>query len=478
MKKINSENYLEHLTYFSPFTWRYGSSTMRSLFSEKYKYRLWRDLWVRLAEAEYKIGLITKKELTDLKKNKDNLNISKILHIEKEKKHDVIAAILEFAEKAKNGGGKIHLGATSMDITDNADIIRMKQGLTLIKKRLRKILQVFANKILQYASFPCLGYTHLQPAEPTTVGFRLAFYAQDLLTDFLLINDIENKYLKLKGFRGAVGTSASFQKLLENKKKPILLIEEDILKDLKIDSFFITSQTYPRKLDYLILSSLASLAQSCSKFAFDLRILQSPQIGEWSEPFDKKQVGSSTMPFKKNPINCEKICSLARYLSVLPQIAWENAASSLLERTLDDSANRRLILPEAFLTIDEILITTEKVITGIIINKKKIGDNLKKYAPFFTTETLLMAMVNKGADRQKIHEELRKISIQAWDAINKGFSCPLEKLLFKNKIISYYLNKRDYRKLINFNNYLGNAPYRAQQFAQNLKKIIDNKIKS
>ncbi|MBU3935572.1 adenylosuccinate lyase, partial [Patescibacteria group bacterium] len=278
-------------TYLSPFTWRYGSPEMRTIFSEKHKYELWRKIWIVLAEIQCQAGLVSKEELADLKKYEKEIDIEKIFELEKETKHDVVAAIKEFASKAKVGGGKIHLGATSMDIVDNADMIRIQEALVIIEKKVVLILNLFADKIEEYADFPCLGYTHLQPAEPTTVGYRLSFYTQDLLTAYELIQ-FAKKTIKGKGMKGAVGTAASYNALLKNQSMTVSELESEVMKSLGIEAALITGQVYPRLYDYLVLNSLAMVASSLAKFAGDLRILQSPLYGEWSEPFGKKQVGS------------------------------------------------------------------------------------------------------------------------------------------------------------------------------------------
>lgn len=443
-------------TYISPFTWRYGSEGMRRIFSEQHKYEIWRRIWIALAETQYKVGLVSRAELNDLKKHRKDINIERIIEIEKDTKHDVVAAIKEFAEKAKIGAGKIHLGATSMDITDNGDILRIKESLLIIEKKLKLILTIFSKLIKKYADFPCIGYTHLQPAEPTTVGHRLAFYAQDLLNNLIQIESVL-KTLKGKGFKGAVGTSASYKILLKGKKITVEKFEEEIMKTLGLVPVLISNQTYPRQFDFIVLNSLAGLTSSLAKFAGDLRILQSPNFGEWSEPFGKKQVGSSAMPFKKNPINSENICSLARYIASLPKLALENATLSFLERTLDDSANRRIIISESFLATDQILITAEKIINGLVINEKRIRHNLCLYAPFAMTEIILMEAVKQGASRQEMHEVLREISITAWQDIQNGKPNPMEELLINNLQIKKYLQKNDIIKLIDIKSYTGNA---------------------
>ncbi len=464
-------NKIDFSTFNSPFTWRYGSQEMRHIFSEEYKYKIWRKIWVSLAEIQNKAGLVSKKELDDLKKHQSNINIDRVLEIEKETKHDVVAAIKEFAEKAKIGGGKIHLGATSMDVVDNTDSIRMTEAMRIIETKLISLLKLFSEKIEKYAKTPCIGFTHLQPAEPTTVGYRFAFYAQDLLLDYEYLQFVK-KILKGKGLKGATGTAASYTELLKNNKMSAEKLEEMVMKKLGINPLLVTSQVSTRKFDYFVLNSLASIASSLSKFATDLRILQSPMYGEWSEPFGKKQVGSSAMPFKKNPINSEKICSLARYIDKLPSVALENATHSYLERTLDDSANRRLVIPEAFLALDEILNTSEKIISGMIINEKRIAHNLKQFAPFAATEGILIEAVKQGADRQKMHETLRETSLMAWQEIQEGKENRMEKLLMENKMIQKYLTKDEIKKSFDVSSHIGNAPERAFKLAKEIRKII------
>lgn len=458
-------------TYISPFTWRYASKEMRHIFSEEYKYRIWRKIWVALAEVQLTVGLISKQELDDLKKHEESIDIERILVIEKETKHDVVAAIKEYAEKAKLGGGKIHLGSTSMDIVDNADMLRMKEALELIEGKIKIILNQFSLIIKKYADVPCIGYTHLQPAEPTTVGYRVAFYAQDLLGVLKQLQFVKNE-IKGKGMKGAVGTAASYTALLNKKKITAAQLEKEVMKKLGLNAALISTQVYPRQFDYLVVSVLAACASSLSKFASDLRILQSPNIGEWSEPFGKTQVGSSAMPFKKNPIISENICSLGRYVAKLPEIALENGTLSYLERTLDDSANKRLIIPEGFLAVDQILISAEKIIKGLVINEKRISLNLALYAPFAATESILMDSVKKGANRQEMHETLRGISMQAWGAIQNGKQNPMVELLCLNTTITRYLPKKDIQDLLDVSHHIGDAPERALQLAKHIQTIL------
>lgn len=448
-------------TYQSPFSWRYGSTQMRTLFSETYKYQLWRKIWIALAKAEHKAGLVSQQELQDLITHQNDIDIERILEIERETHHDVVAAIKEFSEKCKVGGGKIHFGATSMDIVDNAEMLKMKEGLTVIQQRLKTVIHGFTNQIKPMIDVPCMGYTHLQPAEPTTVGYRLAFYLQDLLTDWeTLVFTL--KTIKAKGMKGAVGTRASY---LEISSHPL---DELVMKELNEEAALIASQVYTRKYDYLVATTLASIGSSCAKFASDVRILQAPLFGEWSEPFGKKQVGSSAMPFKRNPINSEKICSLSRYVNQQPAILLENATLSHLERTLDDSANRRIIIAEIFLAIDEVLQTTEKIIKGLVFHRERIAFNLSQFGPFAASEPLLIALVKKGADRQEMHELLRTIAMKAWQEVQQGKPNAMVDLVSSDKKIKTFLTEKAIKTFLDVSNHVGDASKRVKLL---LKKI-------
>ena len=454
----------DHLSFQSPFSWRYASSEMRAIWSETHKRQLWRRIWVALAEAQSQFGLVTPEQVADLRAYADQINIERALQIEAEIKHDLMAEVKAFAEQCPIGGGIIHLGATSMDIEDNADALRVRESLDRILAATKAVLASFAAKIDEYADVPTMAFTHLQPAEPTTIGYRLAQYAQDLLLDLDELSHVR-RGLKGKGFKGAVGTSASYIELLDSAQQRDEL-ETRVMVALNLPAFDAATQTYPRKQDWLVLNALAGLAQTLNKFAFDLRVLQSPPIGEWSEPFGAKQVGSSAMPFKRNPINAEKIDSLARYLAQLPRVAWDDAAFSLLERTLDDSANRRLILPEAFLCADELLITAKKLIDGLKINRAGVERNFAIYAPFAATERLLMALVKAGADRQVMHEVIREHTLAAWAAVSAGLANPLIESLGADQTIGQWLDAATVRSLLDARAYVGDAPQRARHIAQ------------
>ncbi len=354
---------MDYETYASPFSWRYGSAALRALFSEKARRRLWRAVWVALAEAQSAQGLIEEVEVADLRAHANEIDIEAAAQIEREIHHDLMAEIRVFAQQAQRGGGKLHLGATSMDVEDTVETYRLRLALSHVGENLYALLGVFCAQIRRYADFVCMAYTHLQPAEPTTLGYRLAAYAQDLLVDNENLRFVFDN-LTAKGLRGAVGTAASYERLVQSTGRSGE-IEAYVLDRFGLLAREISTQTYPRKLDYLLLSALAGLGASLSKFAADVRMLGSPGFGEVAEPFARDQVGSSSMPFKQNPILCERIGSLARLLPGYADVAWQNAATNFLERTLDDSANRRVVLPEALLCADEIVTLARTVIEGL-----------------------------------------------------------------------------------------------------------------
>jgi len=469
-----SEQYT-HQTYLSPFTWRYGSTEMRHIWSEAHKRQLWRRLWVALAEAQQQVGLVTQAQVDDLRAHTEMVDIDRAHQIEAEIHHDLMAEIKTFAEQCPVGGGIIHLGATSMDIEDNADALRLRESLDLILIRLTDLLAKLAPQIERWANTPVIGFTHLQPAEPTTLGYRLAQYGFDLLTDFAELRRVRDG-IKGKGFKGAVGTSASYEELLTSSNEVprgedwnAAQLEAYIMKAIGLEAFPVATQTYPRKQDWLIINALAGLAGSLYKFAFDLRLLQAPSLGEWGEPFGRQQVGSSAMPFKRNPINAENINSLARLVVSLPRIAWDNAAHSLLERTLDDSANRREMFPTAFLATDEILRRATRLISDMQVDEAAMARNLEKYGTFAATERVLMTAVKFGADRQEMHEIIRQHSLAAWPEVVAGRPNPLPEYLSTDDRVTRYLDPAQVVTLLDASNYVGDAPERARQLAVQIR---------
>jgi adenylosuccinate lyase len=450
-------------TYQSPFTWRYGTEAMRRVWSEHEKRRTWRAIWVALAEVQSAYRLVTQEQVADLRAHVDQIDLPRALAIEDEIHHDLMAEVRTFAEQATLGGGIIHLGATSMDVEDNADVLRLRAALDLTLKALGELLHTLAGLIEKYADTPLIAFTHIQPAEPSTLGYRLAQYAQDLLEDFKALS-LQRSALRGKGFKGAVGTGASYAELLGAEH--VAAFEQALSEKLDLPFYPVATQTYPRKQDYTVVAALAALAQSLYKFAFDLRLLQSPPLGELSEPFGSKQVGSSAMPFKRNPIRAEKIDSLGRYLAGLPRLAWDNAAHSLLERTLDDSANRRILLPEAFLAADEMLRTMQGILGGLRVNEAAIRRNLDIYGPFAATERVLMAAVKAGADRQEMHELIRQQSMQAWETVRAGEKNPLAGTLAADVVLLRYLSPDQVCALMDYAHHVGDAPARAREMAK------------
>lgn len=459
------------MTYDFPFASRYGSDEMRRIWSDDYRRRTWRRIWVALAEAQAQAGLVRPDQVADLRAHADTLNTARALEIEAEIHHDVMAEVRAFAEQCPAGGGIIHWGATSADITDNTDVLRQREALRLVRAQLAELLSALAHQVRLHRNLACMAYTHLQPAEPTTLGYRLALYAQDLLIHLDALDNLLAT-LRGKGLKGAVGTQASYGETLHGANMTPADLEAHVLAALDLPAFSIASQTYPRVQDFQLLSALAGLAASLSKFAFDLRILQSAGFMEMAEPFGAKQVGSSAMPFKRNPINAEKICSLARYVAAMPQVAWENAADSLLERTLDDSANRRLTLPEAFLATDEMLRAALNIVRGLVVDAQACAANLDKFGPFSATERVLMALVKAGADRQKMHERLRDHSLRAWNAVKAGKPNPLADSLAADPEILRVLQPARVLGLMKATAYIGTAAERAGALADHIEERL------
>ncbi len=461
-----------HDTHLSPFTWRYGGDEIRHLWSEVHKRRLWRRVWVALASAQVEAGFVTQAQLADLRAHADQIDIERAHAIEREIRHDLMAEIKTYAEQCSIGGGIIHLGATSMDIEDNADALRIRESLAVLLERLRALLLTICDRIGAEADRVCMAWTHLQPAEPTTVGYRLAFYAQDLAADYAALREVRES-VRGKGVKGAVGTSASYAELLQGTTMTPAELEARVMRELGLEAFAITHQTYPRRQDWVVISALAGLAMTIHKLAFDVRLLQSPPIGEWAEPFTSGQVGSSAMPFKRNPIHSENIDSLARYLASLPGVAWGNAADNLLERTLDDSANRRIILPQAFLCADELLLRCERVVRGLRIDDDAIQRTLARYGIFAATERLLMAAARAGGDRQALHEVIREHSQTAWAAVQRGDANPLAELLVSDARITAHVPPDQARALLDASRYVGDAPERAQALVERIRRLLD-----
>ena len=447
--------------YQSPYSWRYGSDAMRSWWGQRNKRLLWRRIWVALAGAQRSLGLVTDEQYDEVQSHIGDIDIERAHAIEAEIRHDLMAELKTFAEQCPVGGGILHLGATSMDIEDNADALRIRGALDLVIGSLQGLLALLVDRMDELADVPTMAFTHIQPAEPTTMGYRLAQYAQDLSVDLDDLRRLSSE-VRGKGFKGAAGTSASYHQLLEGNEIDTVTFEAAAMQALDMPAMAVATQTYARKQDYRVLSALASLGQSLYKMAADIRLLQSPPLGEWGEPFGAKQVGSSAMPFKRNPIDCENIDSVTRLLAALPRVAWDNAAHSYLERTLDDSANRRTILPEAFLIADHALARASKVIGGLRIDEQAAQRLVDVYGRFAATERLMMELAKHGADRQATHEVIRTHSLAAWAAIRVGKDNPLVARLSADPELLKYATAKQIEQWLDATGYVGDAPRRTR----------------
>lgn len=405
--------------YESPLSKRYASPEMQYLFSDENKFRTWRRLWIALAEAERELGLpITEQQIAELKEHADDINYDVAAAREKEVRHDVMAHVYAYGEQCKNARGIIHLGATSCYVGDNTDLIIMYDALRLILSKLVNSVALLARFADKYKSLPALGYTHFQPAQPTTVGKRACLWIQDFLMD---IEEVEYrlKNARLLGSKGTTGTQASFLELFDGDHQKCKQLDKMIAEKMGFpECFAVSGQTYPRKLDSMILSSLSGIAQSAAKFSNDIRLLQ--HLKEVEEPFEEHQIGSSAMAYKRNPMRSERIAALARYVITNSLNPAFTASAQWLERTLDDSANKRISIAEGFLAVDGILSLVINIAGGLVVNPAVIERNLMRELPFMATENIMMDCVKKGGDRQQLHERIRVHSIEAGRRVKQG----------------------------------------------------------
>ncbi len=405
--------------YVSPLATRFATRRMLENFSQARKFRTWRRVWVALAEAQKELGLpVSEEQIAELRAHQDDLNLEKAREYERKLRHDIMAHVRAYGDQCPRARPIIHLGATSCDVSDNADIILIRDGLELLTRKLANVIDRLAAFAEKYRSLPTLGWTHYQPAQLTTVGKRACLWTQDLVLD---LEEIERLLggLRLRGIKGATGSQASFLQLFDGDHAKVERLERLVAQKLGFhDVFPVTGQTYTRKLDARTLATLSGIGQSAHKFANDVRLLQ--HLGEIQEPFEETQVGSSSMPYKRNPMRCERITGLARFLICLAPNAAFTAASQWLERTLDDSSNRRLSLPEAFLTADAILHIVLNVVSGLVVRPGVIGGNLERELPMMASEGILMAAVKRGGDRQELHERIRKHAMAAVEAVRGG----------------------------------------------------------
>ena len=404
------------MTYSSPLSRRYASPAMQGLWGERRRIGLWRRLWLALMEAQRELGLdVPDRALAELRAHLDDADLERAAEHEKRLRHDVMAHIHHLGEQAPAARPFIHLGATSAYVTDNADLLLMREGLELLLGRLAAVLVAFSKLARRYRDLPCLAYTHFQPAQLTTVGKRVTLWMQEFLLDAEeVLHRLET--LQFRGVKGTTGTQASFLELFDGDDEKVRELDARVARKMGFARVFpVTGQTYPRKLDAQVLAALAGVAQSAAKFATDLRLLQ--HDGEMLEPFESDQVGSSAMAYKRNPMRAERMTSLARFTIEIEGNAWHTAAEQWLERTLDDSANRRLVLPEAFLATDAILVLGTNVAAGLEVREPVIARHVAEQLPFLATERLLVRGVKAGGDRQRLHEVIRTHSLAVAQAV-------------------------------------------------------------
>ncbi len=414
--------------YESPLSSRYASKYMLELFSAQTRIETWRRLWVALARAEHELGLpVTQEQVEELEAHISDIDFEAAAQREKEVRHDVMAHVYAYGLAAPMSAGIIHLGATSCYVTDNADVIIYRDGLLYLRNELLSVISNLAEFAEKYKAMPTLGYTHYQPAQLVTVGKRASLWMQDFVSDLEELDFVIDS-MKLLGCRGTTGTEASFVELFEGDSEKIREMNKKICDAFDFDKYFdVCGQTYPRKLDSRILNCLSSIAQSCYRMANDIRLLQHDR--QLEEPFEKNQIGSSAMAYKRNPMRSERICSLARYLMADASNAAMTASVQWLERTLDDSANRRISMPEGFLCADAILRLAQNVTSGIVVNDKIVERTVMEYLPFIATENLMMEAVKRGGNRQELHEIIRQCSMKATAEMKQGGSCDLLKYL-------------------------------------------------
>ena len=397
---------MPHDSYISPFSTRYASKEMQFVFSEDNKFRTWRRLWIALARAEQKQGLdITDEQIAELEAHQDDINYEDAQRRERECRHDVMSHVYAYGLQCPKAAGIIHLGATSCYVGDNTDVILMRQGLQIVRRKLLNVMALLAKFAGKYKGLPCLAYTHLQPAQLTTVGKRATLWLNELYMDYL---EAEHRLesLALLGSKGTTGTQASFMELFAGDSAKIKAVEQDIAQAMDFTKVVpVSGQTYSRKMDYFVVSTLSGIAQSASKFSYDMRLLQN--FKEMEEPFEKSQIGSSAMPYKRNPMRSERVSSLSRYVMVDTLNTAITAGTQWFERTLDDSANKRIAVAEAFLGVDAILNILINVCDGLVVYEKVIRQRVMNELPFMATENIMMDAVKKGGNRQELHEKLR-----------------------------------------------------------------------
>jgi adenylosuccinate lyase len=446
--------------YQNPLITRYASREMATLWGDDRRFRIWRSLWVALAETERELGLaVSEEQISEMRNFQDNLNLDVAASYERKLRHDVMAHVHAYGDQCPAARPIIHLGATSCYITDNADLILMREALQLVATRLASAIDRLALFAVEHRALPCLAFTHLQPAQPTTVGKRCCLWIYDLVLD---LEEIENRLanLKARSTKGTTGTQASFLQLFDGDHAKVRELERRVAKKIGFaDTYSVTGQTYPRKVDSQIIDSLSGVAQGLHKTATDLRLLASRK--EVEEPFEENQIGSSAMAYKRNPMRSERICALARFVMSMQSSAAATTATQWLERTLDDSANRRLVIPQSFLGVDACLVLMQNIAEGLVVYPKTIAKNLHAELPFMATESILMAAVSAGGDRQELHESIRQHSqAAAYEVKAEGRDNDLLERLKKDPV---YKNV-DIDSLADATKFVGRAPEQVDDF--------------
>jgi len=455
--------------YETPLSSRYASDYMLRLFSADTRYQTWRKLWTALAREEMKLGLpITQAQVDELEAHQTDIDYECVRQREKEVRHDVMAHVYAYGKAAPSAAGIIHLGATSCYVTDNADLILYRDALRYLREELIGALDNLAKFAEQYRDTPALGYTHYQPAQPVTIGKRATLWMQDFWTDLREV-DFALENIRFLGCRGTTGTEASFLDLFDGDGEKIDAMNRALAEDFGFtECFDVCGQTYPRKTDSRILNALSSIAQSACRMATDIRLLQHDRQVE--EPFEKNQIGSSAMAYKRNPMRCERICSLARYLMADALNAPLTASAQWMERTLDDSANRRISIPEGFLCADAILRLVKNVTDGLHVNEKIVEKTLREYLPFSATENLLMEAVKRGGDRQELHEIIRRCSMEATARMKDGGECDLLARLAEEK--QFGLTKAEMEALLDPKLYTGRCAEQVTRFLAKIRPLL------
>lgn len=455
----------EKQVYENPLNTRYASREMQENFGDEKRFRLWRTLWIALAESEMELGLpITEEQIEELKAHRDDIDYANAERYEREVRHDVMAHVKAYGDVAPKAKGIIHLGATSCFVDCNSELMIMKDGLEIVKKKLVNVMDKLKRFALKYKDQPTLGFTHLQPAQLTTVGKRATLWLQDLMLDY---ENLENLFahFKLRGVKGTTGTQASFMELFDGDEEKVKELERRVVKKLGYEKVYgVTGQTYPRKFDYNVLCVLSQIAQSAYKFSNDIRILQN--MKEVEEPFEKSQIGSSAMAYKRNPMRSERMGSLCRYMLSLPINAAVTASTQWFERTLDDSANRRIVNAQAFLTVDAILTVYMNIAENLVVYDKVIAKHLAQELPFMATENIIMECVKAGGDRQELHEHIRRLSMEAGANVKQnGGDNNLIELLKQDELFAAAHGKLD--EILDAKNFVGRAPKQTEEFIAN-----------